>query len=306
MLFIKLNVIIYLDNRLVEDSDSYMIGESKGKNIFYSVVAIATLIVAIIGASLAYFSIYTSSKNGAVNASAAIVSISYDDSQQIVAQADKLIPAAFETVVKPAYLRSLDPDTAIAYDDNGKALCVDDANPNYQVCSVYRFSVRSDSSRDIIAKLKNEYNGFRYLNYAVYDVSNSSWINFGDNVEYNSINYCNNDNKVGEELITADDCYTIVEGKKEYANENVLDAAGTHAVNSLFGLKYDDINDSYSYNYRTIITPNIEDYQIYDVILFIKETGDEQNIDQGANYSGTLHVEVLTDGDAGKITGTMN
>ena len=65
--------------------------DNRKRDIFYGVVAIATLIVAIVGATLAYFSITASSSEGAVNAKAATVSISYDDGKQVSAAADKLI-----------------------------------------------------------------------------------------------------------------------------------------------------------------------------------------------------------------------
>ena len=70
-----------------------MKNDTKGRDIFFGVVALATLIVAIIGATLAYFSITASSNEGAINATAAVVSIEYNDGQLVTAQADKLIPA---------------------------------------------------------------------------------------------------------------------------------------------------------------------------------------------------------------------
>jgi len=42
--------------------------DNKSRDIFYGIVAVATLIVALIGATLAYFSISTSSNEGVVNA----------------------------------------------------------------------------------------------------------------------------------------------------------------------------------------------------------------------------------------------
>ena len=74
--------------------------DGKTKDIFFGIVAIATLIVAIIGATLAYFSITASSNEGAVNATAATVSINYNDGQQVTAQAKNLIPATPEVVKK--------------------------------------------------------------------------------------------------------------------------------------------------------------------------------------------------------------
>ena len=67
--------------------------DNKSRDIFYGVVAVATLIVALVGATLAYFSISANSSEGAVNATAAVVSIEYNDGQQVSAQADELIPA---------------------------------------------------------------------------------------------------------------------------------------------------------------------------------------------------------------------
>ena len=72
--------------------------DNKSRDIFYGVVAIATLIVAILGATLAYFSITAKSNEGAVNAKADVVSISYNDSQQVSANADKLIPSSLDIV----------------------------------------------------------------------------------------------------------------------------------------------------------------------------------------------------------------
>lgn len=72
----------------------------KGKGIFYGVVAVATLIVAIVGATLAYFSIMVNSENNAVGLSSDIVSISYSDGQYLINPAAKLIPATNEVVKK--------------------------------------------------------------------------------------------------------------------------------------------------------------------------------------------------------------
>ena len=92
-----------------------MKNEVKGRDIFYGVVALATLIVAIIGATLAYFSIVTSSSEGAINATAAVVTIDYKDGQQVTAQADKLVPASLAIVKKSyeTYIVNFAPNTAV-------------------------------------------------------------------------------------------------------------------------------------------------------------------------------------------------
>ena len=45
--------------------------------------------------------------------------------------------------------------------------------------------------------------------------------------------------------------------------------------------------------------------QVYDLVLFIKETNENQNIDQGQKYNGTIVVDVLEGGINGSITGCV-
>ena len=128
----------------------------KGKGIFYGVVAVATLIVAIVGATLAYFSIMVNSENNAVGLSSDIVSISYSDGQYLINPAAKLIPATNE-VVKKAYERVTVFDKDNDEDTTNK--CIDDNGK--EVCSVYRFTVSNDGEdRDITASIKVGLNEF--------------------------------------------------------------------------------------------------------------------------------------------------
>lgn len=224
----------------------------KSRDVFYGIIAIATLIVAIIGATLAYFSITANSAEGAVNARAATVSVNYQDGQQISAAADKLVPATFD-VVKRAYAKVLEGSP-----DEETNLCIDDENK--QVCSIYRFSVSSDVTREITAKLNNEHNKFTYLHYAVYDVANNEWISLGEE-DYKQMFKCDNTNKnEEEELITTDDCF--VEGdathEKTYVND-VPGGSGYTAVNSLFGLD----NSSSPMKYQSIEIALQENLMLY-------------------------------------------
>ncbi len=268
------------------------------KDLFYGIVAVATLIVAMIGATLAYFSITASSEEGAVNATAATVSINYQDGQQVSAQADKLIPATLD-VVQSAYIASqgsFDSDGVIEEGDSN--VCID--LYDQQVCSIYRFSISSDVVRGVTAKLNNEHNEFNYLSYAVYDVTNSEWLDLeGNGTQSRDINQCDNTNTdiQSGELKTEDDCFTMVGTEKKYTNPTA-GAAGT-AVNSIFGLT--EINGQLAYATKNIAATE----QVYDVVLFIKENDANQNADQGANYRGTIVVEILDSTDTGKITGSM-
>lgn len=287
--------------------------DNKSRDIFYGVVAIATLIVALVGATLAYFSISTSSNEGAVNAVGATVSVSYLDGQQVSAQADELIPSTLDVVKKVYAMRkdSFVTDGELPEDDKTK--CID--SKGRQVCSIYRFSVSSDIEREITATLNNELNTFTYLSYGLYDVSGTytctseeyasysgedneekeancieekRWQVIGKN-NAKSLNLTTCDNTDDDEN---NDCYTIDDDTrvKTYSTSPM-------AVNSIFG-----INDSSETKTKTVSATA----QTYDLVIFIKENNADQNIDQGKQYKGTIIVKATTAGDTGKITGTID
>ena len=54
--------------------------KNNGRGVFYGVIGIATLVVAIIGATFAYFSATTNSADNAVQAGGAKITLAYDDS----------------------------------------------------------------------------------------------------------------------------------------------------------------------------------------------------------------------------------
>lgn len=278
--------------------------ENKSRDIFYGVVAIATLIVALIGATLAYFSITANSKEGAVNAKADIVSISYDSKQQVTAQADELIPSSF-VVVQKAYAKNKD-----SFGNEGaleKNVCVDDNDR--QVCSIYRFTVESDSDRQMIATLNNELNTFTTgLSYAIYDVSGVYTCNSSEKEQYGTEEKCIeskrwqilDDTQSSKKLTLtscknsdedkSNNCFTMNEGKKEYNTAK-------NASNSIFGYTTEGIK-------AKAITAHVK--QVYDLVIFLNESGGDQNADQGAEYQGTIIVTIVDSSVGnGKITGEI-
>lgn len=248
-----------------------MMNEHKGRDIFYGVVAIATLIVAIVGATLAYFSVTASSNEGAINATAAIVSIEYNDGQQVTAQADELIPATLEVVqqVYESEIKTLSPGEEVP-----KNQCLD--KNGRQVCSVYRFTVKSDLERTITASLKNEHNGFTYLSYAVYDLTNDKWmpLTAEGNVFDQALKTCSNENDD-----TEDDCFT--ENPKKY---------DTDALNSIFGYT---LTNGQKTSQSVKIAGTTQEFEL---VIFIKENQGDQNVDQGQEYRGTIEIEVMDGG----------
>ena len=155
-----------------------------------------------------------------------------------------------------------------------------------EVCSIYRFSLKSDLTRNAKATLQSELNEFEYLSYALRDVTNGSWVVLDANTSAQSVPLTKCDNSDGEPTRR---CYNTNDttGAKEY---NGI------AKSSIFG--YDSSSD---FAIKTVGTTKQE----YDLIIFIKENNQNQNVDQGKHFSGTLIVDIIDEG-AGRVTGEAN
>lgn len=147
--------------------------QESGKGIIFGVLGILTLIIAIMGASLAYFTASAMSGEDPIEVTAATVTISYIQGQ--ILRANELIPAT-STVVDWAYERGTDEETQ-------EDMQCKDAK-GYQVCSVFRFDASNELGRNDqriigsittttdLAALEQE-NEFRNLSYTVYTVSDN-------------------------------------------------------------------------------------------------------------------------------------
>ena len=115
--------------------------ENNGKGIFYGVIGVATLIVAIIGATFAYFTA-TASNNTTIQGNAASVGLNL--SIEKVSNGDKGLVPQLESTLSSA-MKGVDA-TANSGDDS----CID-ANGN-TVCQVYKITVGNTGTAE--AKLK--------------------------------------------------------------------------------------------------------------------------------------------------------
>lgn len=250
------------------------------KGIFFGVIGVLTLIVAIIGASLAYFSINTGSKEDAVIVNAASVQIVYNDGQQIDIEGN-LIPAT-SAVVEKTISRYLD---AV---ENGNTenyrICVDDNG--YTVCNIYDFSLTNngDDNVSVTAVVEpSELRGigvdeegkavpaeipFKNLKFALFETTD------GFDIE--------NDEPVHEGAFTYD------EVSKKYVNTNLFGAG--NEVQNIPG-------KGTSKNYRMLIWLN--------EVSEANGTPTAQDYEQGATFRGTVKINVSGAGD-GQITGTIN
>lgn len=107
----------------------------RGNGIFLGIVGVATLIVAIIGASFAYFSAQASSAEGAVNLTAYEFNAGLS-LREIYPSDAKLIPVNPSTTIEGATEPN---NTNLAYALNIAKKCTDDAG--YKICALYEITV---------------------------------------------------------------------------------------------------------------------------------------------------------------------
>lgn len=175
------------DNNAINPSNEKVNNTS---NTFNLIIGIATLLIAILGATFAYFSATARSAENDVTVKSAFVSISYDGGTEI--KASNLIPATLNVAVKKyqkeiyaldengvSVIKPFDPETDIeinedydTYANDVNRKCVDAKGK--EVCYVYQFSIESDGvegeTTDILASIKINKNGFDNLSYVLYEV----------------------------------------------------------------------------------------------------------------------------------------
>lgn len=141
---------------------------NNGKGIFYGVIGVATLVVAIIGATFAYFASTTNGAAGAAAANSANVSGTLEVVQDGQYVAPDLIPAS------PATVLASFAQTGEVTSNQGKCRGASAANHegNYGMCSYYTFTVKNtaDVATTVYLSLKTDNNNFDdSFKYCVYE-----------------------------------------------------------------------------------------------------------------------------------------
>ena len=166
------------------------------RGIFFGIIGVLTLIVAIIGASLAYFSINAQSSEDALTVQAATVQIVYNDSDTLAVS--NIIPASKEVALE-TYRRYLAGEkysteiggsqTQVPYEK-----CVDDKG--YTVCGVYEFTLTNNGANpvDITAKvvptaLDEGAIEFQNLKFILYNITDVEGTNYGTQVSTGTVAY---------------------------------------------------------------------------------------------------------------------
>ena len=191
---------------------------NNGRGIFYGVIGVATLVVAIIGATFAYFAASTQGNTGAVATNAASVkgSLAITEGDKYVAP--DLIPADKATMV-----RSFG-QTGEATVNTGKCrgASAADHNANYGMCSYYTFTITNNASVDttVYLSLKTDTNAFakigdtQYLEYCVYKDTTSGTV--------------------------IQDCKAVPDTQEQFHSINLTKSGGTQTYTIVLYLRNDD------------------------------------------------------------------
>ena len=113
------------------------------RGVFFGVIGVLTLIVAIIGASFAYFSINAKSSDDAVTVNAASVKIVFNEGDKI--DMNDLIPSE-KSIAMTTLTRALEGRTYKGGQDGNEDIpyvaCKD--NNNYTTCGYYDFTLTNN------------------------------------------------------------------------------------------------------------------------------------------------------------------
>ncbi len=288
--------------------------ENKKSNLFNIIIGIATLLIAILGATFAYFSASAVSKENDVNLRSAYLSISYEGGTKI--KAENLIPSSLNVTLEE-YQKSTGPR------------CID-AN-NQQVCYVYQFTISSDldevGTTDIIGSIKVNTNEFENLSYMIYRVNfekdaNGQTILVDNGLEdggkiekVSSYEPLANNFKEKDKNPDVGDYadYTFNKFSKpiENKNEDGVVESTSYPIDCLFGFSdnYEtyDITDVNRCAPHTIT--NGEEY-VYQLVVWLEETGVEQP-EQKKEFGGTITIDVKGGTSSsgysdGRITGRLS
>ncbi len=319
------------NNEVRDDAINPSISERKTQS-FNLIIGIATLLIAIFGATFAYFTATARSNEGEVTVKSAMISINFERGTEI--KANNLIPSS-QRVALLKYQKDTVPFTPTEeegyiqdYDEyvsetNRPSLsqyldrrCID-ANGR-EVCYVFWFSVKSDGevdgTTDILSYITVNKNEFQNLSYLVYEVDYSRDENqkilkdkygFGVVNSYTLASVFKDDENADDD----DEIPFAYFGRvQDILDENDNITGVMYPVACLFGekddvssLRVDDVSRCKTMN----ITNGVDHY--YQIVIWLNETGSEQ-LEQGKTFEGTVAVETAGDsatgtGTGGRVTG---
>lgn len=247
----------------------------RGNEIFLGVIGVATLLVAIIGATFAFFSANAQSGEQAITATGASLKLGYDDNTTLLKS--HLIPSTKEI----AHYST----TTAHYGDDVNKICIDDYGN--EICSYYTFNVGNPSfttKQDLYGTLTPVTNEMTNLMFLIMDETGAI--------------------VVQPKAITGTEAIALPEltQKLETTDENEA---------TTLGESFDDEKPSTypkrcTYDGSSCTTTNV---RTYTLVLWINETGVDQTVeDSGMSFAGgiTFTSGNSTQGVTGVISAAKN
>ena len=275
----------------------------RGSGIFLSVIGVATLIVAIIGATFAYFSASAVSNNDAIAVGSTQIDLGYDDVTSGLKT--NMIPSA-ENI---AEFSAFDRDWVAGVKDYGngitaKGQCVDQAGN--QICSVYEFYVGNPSTTtemEIEASITVTTNEFKNLKYAIYDETIATATDLSQA------------NPVATGVFPATSGTAKLPGltQKLTANPNVADRTGVidFTKTGPEGNETLAFNDKKPSTYQPSVDKSLTsnastptNVRHYTMLIWINETESDQT-DDDAGKIFAAGITIQTGGASGGVTGVI-
>ena len=297
--------------------------KQKRDNTFNIIIGVSTLLIAILGATFAYFSATASSKDNDVNVKSAYVSISYDGGTEI--KASNLIPSSEKVAIRmfQKEVQSVGTvDDEIAYLDQDEYTndttrrCID--VKGREVCYVYQFSIESEGeaggTTEIAGGIKVNENEFDNLTFVVYEVEFETDTEgkelvdkFGNKIvkNYTLVSDFNliDDNPDHEDI---DPKYNLFEKPFDNRSDDGNYLSTTYPIACLFGFSDDyETADKDSLERCKNLSVANQAKHTYQVMIWLRETGKNQP-EQGLTFQGTVNLEVpggTGDYPDGRITG---
>ena len=277
----------------------------KKSNTFNLVIGLATLLIAILGATFAYFTMTNGSKENEIAVRSSYVSISYDGGTKV--EADDLIPTN-ENVMLWAYQDRANEKFTDALEEEHSLQCID--SKNRKVCYVYQFTVRSDGEGETT------------------NITGIITVNQNEFIEQ----FKNSEGEVTETKYGLSYMVFELTGDDEAKTYTKVSASQTASTNQKDIDKFGENNDEYKFvrfglptqekqDDETVTTKSVDNYlfgadghiditngvdHVYQIVIWLHDDNFDQNREQAKNFSGTIKINVKSDDNTENITGTRD
>lgn len=262
--------------------------QESSKGIIFGILGILTLIIAIMGASLAYFTAQAPTADEQIQVQSATVTITYEQGR--VLKAEQLIPSSYD-VVKKTYKRT---DTILVDGEQKSAQCID--AKGYQVCSIFRFGISNKGGRNkqaITGKIstitdptlnpqdgEGNYKEFQNLRFSVFKV----------HLDENNENYLyDEEDNIYVTEIGNDSCHPYL---RPTTSTEQLDPKTNLPIANLFnhctGATTDEETGE---NPDNVFEIGADEVSYFEIVVWLNETGEEQD-EQGLSFAGEVEIGI--------------